>query len=80
MRVVVINNQTGAVIMTTLRDKMKQEMILVGLTESTQAIYLKAVTKLRDHYKKPPSALNEQEVKSYLLYLKQEKKISAEYV
>ena len=28
--------------MTTLREKMKQEMILVGLAESTQVIYLKA--------------------------------------
>jgi len=66
--------------MSTLREKMKQEMILVGLAESTQAIYLKAVTQLRDHYKKPPSELTEPEIKSYLLHLKQEKKISPKYV
>lgn len=37
--------------MSTLREKMKQEMILVGLAESTQGIYLKAVTQLHDYYK-----------------------------
>ena len=40
--------------MTTLREKMKQEMILVGLAESTQEIYLKAVTQLRDYYDNRP--------------------------
>jgi site-specific recombinase XerD len=62
--------------MMTLREKMEQEMILVGLTESTQRIYLKAVTKLRDHFNKSPKELTEQEIKSYLLYLKQEKKLA----
>lgn len=62
--------------MTTLREKMKQEMILVGLAESTQAIYLKAVTELHDYHDKSPSKLTEQEIKTYLLYLKKEKKLA----
>jgi integrase/recombinase XerD len=62
--------------MMTLREKMKQEMILVGLAESTKDIYLKAVTQLRDYYNKSPKKLTEQEIKSYLLYLKQEKKLA----
>lgn len=62
--------------MTTLREKMKQEMILVGLTESTQAIYLKAITQLHDYYKKSPKKLTTQEIKSYLLHLKQNKKLA----
>ncbi len=62
--------------MSTLREKMKQEMILVGLSDSTQTIYLKAVTKLRDYFNKSPRELTEKEIKSYLLYLKQEKKLS----
>ena len=37
--------------MSTLREKMKQEMILVGLAASTQEIYLKAVLSLNDYYK-----------------------------
>jgi integrase/recombinase XerD len=62
--------------MTTLREKMKQEMILVGLAPSTQAIYLKAVTELYNYYGKSPYKLSEQEVKSYLLYLKQKKQLA----
>jgi Phage integrase, N-terminal SAM-like domain len=73
---VVLSKPTGDYIMSTLREKMKQEMILVGLSDSTQAIYLKAVTKLRDYFNKSPKELTEQEIKSYLLYLKQEKKLS----
>jgi integrase/recombinase XerD len=67
---------TGDNIMMTLREKMKQEMILVGLADSTQGIYLKAVTQLRDYYNRSPKELTEQEIKSYLLYLKQEKKLA----
>lgn len=32
--------------MPTLREKMNREMILIGVVESTQAIYLKALTRL----------------------------------
>jgi site-specific recombinase XerD len=62
--------------MATLREKMKQEMILVGLTESTQNIYLQAVTRLFTHYKKSPAHLTEQEIRDYLLYLKRGKKLA----
>lgn len=62
--------------MATLREKMKQEMTLVGLTESTQNIYLKAVIRLFDYYKKSPAQLTEHEIKAYLLHLKQEKKLA----
>ena len=62
--------------MTTLREKMKNEMILIGLAGSTQAIYLKSVTQLHDYYKKSPKELTIPEIKSYLLYLKQNKKLA----
>lgn len=62
--------------MTSLRNKMKQEMILVGLSESTQEIYLKAITQLHDYYNQSPKNLTEQEIRVYLLYLKQEKKLA----
>lgn len=63
--------------MPTLREKMKREIILIGLTESTQAIYLKAITRLHDYYKKSPSHLSEEEITAYLLHLKQEKKLAS---
>lgn len=56
--------------MTTLREKMKQEMQLFDLAESTQKRYLEAVTQLNDYYGKSPKGLSETEVKNYLLHLK----------
>ena len=56
--------------MTTLREKMKQEMILIGLAESTQKRYLQAVIKLQEYYNKSPAKLSSTEVRNYLLYLK----------
>jgi len=56
--------------MTTLREKMKQEMVLVGLAESTQKRYIESVTKLRDYYNKSPAKLSNNEIRNYLLDLK----------
>src|SRR5271154_6846598 len=62
--------------MPTLREKMKEEMILVGLAQSTQAIYLKAVIQLNDFYHKSPAKLLTQEIRDYLLYLLKTKKLA----
>ena len=56
--------------MTTLQEKMKQEMILFGLAESTQRLYIKSVIKLRDYYNKSPLKLSKDEIRSYLLHFK----------
>lgn len=64
------NNHLEISIMTTLREKMKNEMILMGLAESTQKRYLYAVCKLRDYYNVSPPNLTSDEVRDYLLYLK----------
>jgi len=56
--------------MATLREKMKQEMVLIGLAESTQERYIDALAKLQDYYKKSPAKLSISEVKNYLLSLK----------
>src|ERR1700722_17186704 len=62
--------------MPTLREKMKDEMILVGLAKSTQEIYLKAVIQLNDFYQKSPAKLSDQEIREYLLHLLQNKKLA----
>jgi integrase/recombinase XerD len=62
--------------MTTLREKMKQEMTLVGLSPSTQKIYLKAVTQLHDYYQQSPAKISSTQIKDYLLYLLKEKKLA----
>ena len=56
--------------MSTLREKMKQEMELFDLAVSTQKRYLEAVIGLNNFYKKSPQHLSEDKVKHYLLTLK----------
>ena len=50
--------------MATLREKMKQEMILIGLAESTQQRYVASATKLQNFYNKSPAKLSIDEVKN----------------
>jgi len=59
--------------MTTLRQKMKDEMTLFGLAESTQDKYLNILIKLYDYYNKSPAKLTHDEVRQYLLHLKSKK-------
>jgi len=56
--------------MTTLREKMKQEMVLVGLASSTQKRYLQVLVTLNNFYQKSPAKLTNAELRDYLLYLK----------
>lgn len=56
--------------MTTLREKMKQEMQLIGLAKSTQEIYIQALVKLQKYYGKSPAKLSIVEIRDYLLALK----------
>ena len=55
--------------MTTLREKMKQEMQLRGLSHGTQELYMRAVLKLHDYYKQSPAKLSESQIKDFLLFL-----------
>ena len=64
-----INYSTGAHSMTTLRDKMKQEMMLRGYSLGTQENYLRAVIKLKDHFNRNPAKLTEDEIKTFLFTL-----------
>jgi integrase/recombinase XerD len=62
---------------TAIRQKMHQDLQLAGLREGTQARYLHAVKQLAFHYRKRPDRLSEEQVRSYLLYLKNDKKLAA---
>jgi hypothetical protein len=53
--------------MTALRQRMLDEMRLVGLAASTQKIYIREVRELAAHYRRCPSALSQEEVRQYLL-------------
>jgi len=54
--------------MTQLRVRMIEDMKLAGLAQSTQEAYVAVVRSLSKHYgKRPPDQLSEEEVRQYLL-------------
>ena len=59
--------------MSVLRQKMIEDMQLHGFAERTQEAYLSAVRQLAKHYRKPPDQINEEELRGYFLFLKNEK-------
>lgn len=63
--------------MSKLRERMSEDLKLRGLAPSTQALYLRAVKQLAKYYYRSPDELSEEEVRSYLLYLKEEKQVSS---
>ena len=62
--------------MTTLRQKMIEDMQLHGFAERTQKSYMQAVRQLSEYYNKPPDQIREEELRQYFLYLKNVKKVS----
>jgi hypothetical protein len=59
--------------MTALRQKMIEDMQLRGFAERTQEAYLLAVRQLARHYGKSPDQIDEEELRQYFLFLKNEK-------
>jgi site-specific recombinase XerD len=50
---------------------MIDDMILAGLAEGTRKLYVQAVRRLAAHYRRSPDLLSEEEVRSYLLGMRQ---------
>jgi integrase/recombinase XerD len=59
--------------MTTLRQRMLEDMQLRGLAPRTQQSYVQAVEQLANHYANPPDQITEEELRQYFLYLRNEK-------
>jgi site-specific recombinase XerD len=57
--------------MSSLRNRMIEDMTLAGLAKGTQQIYAGAVRRLAAYYKRSPDQLTEEQVRSYLLQLRQ---------
>jgi len=55
---------------TLLRQRMHQDLQLAGLADGTQKAYLRSVRQLAAHYRKSPDQITEDELRQYLLYLK----------
>ena len=62
--------------MTALRQRMIEDMQLRSLSPKTQESYLRAVRQLAEHYGRSPDQITEEEVRQYILYLKNVKKLS----
>jgi integrase/recombinase XerD len=65
----------GDRIMGKLRDQMQADLQLRGITPGTQATYLREVRNLALYFKRSPEELGEKEIKEYLLYLINDKKL-----
>ena len=61
---------------TLLRQRMHEDLQLAGLADGTQTAYLRVVRQLAAHFNKAPDRLTEQDVRAYLLYLKNERQYS----
>jgi Phage integrase, N-terminal SAM-like domain len=57
--------------MSPLRARMIEDMTLAGLAAGTQKIYIQSVRRLAAHYRRSPDQLSEEEVRIYLLGLRQ---------
>jgi site-specific recombinase XerD len=62
---------------TALRRKTQQDLQLAGLSEGTQKTYLRAIRQLAAYYGTPPDRLSEQQVRNYLLHLKNDKNFAS---
>jgi hypothetical protein len=56
--------------MTPLRRRMIDDMQLMGLGLRTQSCYVSAVRRLAAHYRRSPDLLSEEEVRAYLIALR----------
>jgi site-specific recombinase XerD len=63
--------------MSTLRQKMIQDLQLAGLSEGTQERYVRLVRQLAGYYRTSPDRLTEKQLREYFLYLKNEKRYAA---
>ena len=57
--------------MTPLRERMIADMTLAGLAAGTQAVYVQAVRGLAAHHRRSPDQLSEDDVRRYLLTLRE---------
>ena len=62
--------------MTPLRKKMTEEMQLRRFSANTQESYLRSVTGLAGHYKISPDTITGDQLKSYFLFLANERKLA----
>jgi site-specific recombinase XerD len=63
--------------MSKLRQKLIQEMVLRGFSPRTQEAYVAAVYQLAKYFHRAPEELSDEQIREYLLYLAEGKKLAA---
>ncbi len=66
--------------MTPLRKRMTEELQLRNLSPITAAVYLKAVERFAKYFRQPPDRLGAEEVREWLLYLINDRKVATTLV
>ena len=62
--------------MTSLRQKMIEDMQIRNLAVNTQQSYVEQVSRFARHFKKPPELLGPEQIRAYQIYLTNEKKLA----
>jgi integrase/recombinase XerD len=62
--------------MSVLRRRMEEELRLRGFSEKTVVIYVGTVRRFAEHFGRSPDRLGREEVRAYLLYLTEERKLA----
>ncbi len=62
--------------MSELRRKMEGDLRVGNYAERTQAIYIRRVAEMAQHFGRSPDTLSREELRSYLRYLKEERAVS----
>lgn len=66
--------------METFKDQMQRDMVLRNLSPKTQYLYHHAARALEDYFGRPPDQLNEDEVKTFLISIVEERKLSQSFL
>src|SRR5208337_2632333 len=66
--------------MKKLRDEMLSDLALRNYSERTQQAYLRCYSNLEKHFQRSPEGLEEHEIRAFLVYLSQERMLSASYL
>ena len=61
-------------------EKLVRDIELRGLSKGTEKNYCERINLFQEHFKKPASELGEQEIREYLHYLRNDKKLSTSTV
>jgi site-specific recombinase XerD len=63
-------------VMTSLRQRMTEDMQIRNLAVNTQLSYLQQVSQFARHFKKSPEQLGPEEIRAYQVYLTNERKLA----